>query len=173
MIIQLLVGSSTQAKAQKETKAAPKVLAKTHKRGNAGKLAKLIDMPLDVFFEVSSLLSFASYNATFISCHDRPQITSKLKPVDILQLSRVSKDFRSMFMSRGSRHVWVAARRNIPSLPKCPDDLSMTAYCFRGTDVYVIFRSCRRGPVCLLVVWEELPCELCFFCAGVICQDPD
>lgn len=56
-----------------------------------------------------------------------PQITEQLEPLDILQLSRVSKRFRSTFASRHSRHIWVAARRNI-SMPECPSDLTELQY---------------------------------------------
>ena len=58
------------------------------------------------------------------------QVTSKLEPLDILQLSRVSKHFRSLFMASTSRHIWVAARRNIPGLPDCPPDLNEAQYAY-------------------------------------------
>lgn len=56
-----------------------------------------------------------------------PQITEQLEPLDILQLSRVSKHFRSTFASKHSRHIWIAARRNI-SMPECPPDLTELQY---------------------------------------------
>ena len=56
-----------------------------------------------------------------------PQITEQLEPLDILQLSRVSQHFRSTFASKHSRHIWVAARRNI-SMPECPSDLTELQY---------------------------------------------
>ncbi|KAI0350232.1 hypothetical protein OH77DRAFT_1431233 [Trametes cingulata] len=68
-----------------------------------GKLTEIMNVPMDVFFE----------------------ITSHLKPLDILHLSRTSKDLRNLLCSRNSRHIWVAARRNIvPPMPDCPDDVS-------------------------------------------------
>ncbi|KII91497.1 hypothetical protein PLICRDRAFT_105367 [Plicaturopsis crispa FD-325 SS-3] len=76
------------------------------KPDNEGVLSVLIDLPLDIFFEVCTVLH----------------------PVDILQLSRVSKEFRSLFMSRNSRHVWVAARRNAPGVPDCPPDMTEGQY---------------------------------------------
>jgi len=85
-----------------------KVKVKVKSAGNGrnlGKLAQLMSMPLDVFFE----------------------ITEQLEPFDILQLSRVSKRFRSTFASKHSRHIWVAARRNI-SMPECPSDLTELQY---------------------------------------------
>ncbi|OBZ75173.1 hypothetical protein A0H81_04815 [Grifola frondosa] len=63
-------------------------------------------MPMDIFFEVMS----------------------KLKPLDILHLSRVSKDFRSMLMSKTAKHIWKAARLNIPDFPDCPPDLPEPRY---------------------------------------------
>ena len=81
--------------------------------------------------------------------HFIAQITSQLDPLDILQLSRVSKHFRSTFASQGSRHIWVAARcflsahnrvydlcltravncrKNISGMPDCPQDLSEPQY---------------------------------------------
>lgn len=47
------------------------------------------------------------------------QIASHLHPLDVLQLSRVSNELRSMLLSRQSRHIWIAARKNIE--PPFPD----------------------------------------------------
>lgn len=91
-----------------------------------GKLAHLKNMTLDIFFEVSS--NFVLYCVTITYVH-RWQITSHLQPMDILQLSRVSKQFRSMFASKNSRHIWVAAKRNLAApMPECPADLSEPQY---------------------------------------------
>ncbi|KDQ57882.1 hypothetical protein JAAARDRAFT_78398 [Jaapia argillacea MUCL 33604] len=84
----------------------PDTRGKAPRGRNVGKLANIMSIPMDVFFE----------------------ITSKLCPVDILQLGRASKRFRSTFMSRSSKHVWVAARRNVPGLPDCPPDLDEPQY---------------------------------------------
>ncbi|KAH9857686.1 hypothetical protein C2E23DRAFT_928193 [Lenzites betulinus] len=72
-----------------------------------GKLTEVLNMPLDVFFEC----------------------ISHLKPIDVLQLARTSKELRGMLMSRSSRHIWIAARKNVvPRLPDCPDYLSEAQY---------------------------------------------
>ncbi|KDQ57924.1 hypothetical protein JAAARDRAFT_57740 [Jaapia argillacea MUCL 33604] len=84
----------------------PDTKGKSLKGRNVGKLANLMTMPMDIFFE----------------------ITSKLHPVDILQLGRVSKHFRSIFMTRRAKHIWVAARSNVPALPDCPPDLDEPQY---------------------------------------------
>ncbi|KAI0692987.1 hypothetical protein C8T65DRAFT_833816 [Cerioporus squamosus] len=80
------------------------ILANHH---DVAKPSLLLSMPLDMFFEVAS----------------------HLKPVDILHLSRVSSPFQKMLLSRTSRRVWAAARRNIvPEIPAGPDDLSEPLY---------------------------------------------
>lgn len=57
------------------------------------------------------------------------KIVSHLKPLDILQLARTSIAFRNMLMSRTSRHIWIASRRNVvPKLPDCPADISEPMY---------------------------------------------
>jgi hypothetical protein len=53
------------------------------------------------------------------------QIAEWLRPLDILQLSRVSKYFRSIFTSRTARCVWKVARRNMHNMPDCSDMTEM------------------------------------------------
>ncbi|RPD59168.1 hypothetical protein L226DRAFT_488685 [Lentinus tigrinus ALCF2SS1-7] len=73
----------------------------------AGQLSLLLTMPMDVFFEVAS----------------------HLKPLDILHLSRVSNTFRKLLLSRSSRRIWAAARKNmVPEIPDGPDDVSEPLY---------------------------------------------
>ncbi|KII91488.1 hypothetical protein PLICRDRAFT_509418 [Plicaturopsis crispa FD-325 SS-3] len=80
---------------------------KRRKMRNEGKLAALVHMPLDIFFE----------------------IMSKLAPLDILQISRVSKEFRFLVTGQKSRHIWVTARRNLPvPMPDCPSDMTEAQY---------------------------------------------
>ncbi|OBZ75333.1 hypothetical protein A0H81_04784 [Grifola frondosa] len=94
------------SKQKSVSKAGTKRLANRDR--DVGRLAHLLDMPLDIFFEIAS----------------------QLKPVDILCLSRVSKDFRTLLMSKNARHVWIAARRNVSGLPDCPSDLAEPRYAF-------------------------------------------
>ncbi|KAF8968302.1 hypothetical protein BDZ97DRAFT_1696676 [Flammula alnicola] len=76
-------------------------------RGRRGKLEDLVEMPLDVLFE----------------------IFARLKPIDLLNLARTSKDLRAMLMSRSSSSIWKEARTHvIPALPECPEDLSEPEY---------------------------------------------
>ncbi|KAF9644141.1 hypothetical protein BDM02DRAFT_3103424 [Thelephora ganbajun] len=72
---------------------------------SVGKLADLLKMPLDVFYE----------------------IVSYLHPLDILQLARASLGIRATLMSKNSVRVWITARRMI-GMPECPPDLSEPQY---------------------------------------------
>ncbi|KAH9926342.1 hypothetical protein B0H21DRAFT_826579 [Amylocystis lapponica] len=80
----------------------------TRGKKSAGKLAQLMQMPVDVFYEIAGHLHFQ----------------------DLLHLARVSKRFRGIFMSKKSRHLWATARRNVPGvpLPDCPEQLSEPLY---------------------------------------------
>ncbi|KAI0713465.1 hypothetical protein C8Q76DRAFT_843566 [Earliella scabrosa] len=74
---------------------------------NVGKLLQIMNMPVDVFFEIAS----------------------HLHPLDLLHLSRVSNELRDTLMSKKSRGVWIEARKRVePPLPDCPDDLSEPQY---------------------------------------------
>ncbi|KAI0695439.1 hypothetical protein C8T65DRAFT_46348 [Cerioporus squamosus] len=76
---------------------------------NVGKLALVLNLPMDIFFEIAS----------------------HLHPTDVLQLARVSRDLRAMLLSRTSRHVWIAARKNVsPPPPDCPEFLSEPRYAY-------------------------------------------
>ncbi|EIW52708.1 uncharacterized protein TRAVEDRAFT_53148 [Trametes versicolor FP-101664 SS1] len=75
-------------------------------RAYSGKLAGLMDMPLDIFFEVST----------------------HLHPLGLLHLSRVSKQLRSVMLSPKSKFAWVASLANVEGLPPCPKDMSEPAY---------------------------------------------
>jgi hypothetical protein len=77
-----------------------------------GKLKGFMDLPLDVVFEVSLHVNMSS------KC-GRPNVASTyqtamyLAPKDLLQLSRLSKRFRSMFTSRSALFVWQTVFRNV------------------------------------------------------------
>ncbi|RDX52691.1 hypothetical protein OH76DRAFT_118661 [Lentinus brumalis] len=81
---------------------------KKSRRGSTGSLSGLLNVPLDIFFE--------------IACH--------LEPLDILQLSRTSKALRRLLLSRTSRHIWITARKRIAprALPDAPAGLSEPLY---------------------------------------------
>ncbi|KAI0086762.1 hypothetical protein BDY19DRAFT_327671 [Irpex rosettiformis] len=73
---------------------------------NGGKLARLMDMPMDIFLEVVALLH----------------------PRDLLNISRVSRHFRGILMSRTSKGMWAAARKNVQNPPVPPGVLSEPKY---------------------------------------------
>lgn len=65
-----------------------------------------MDLPLDVILEIASCFA----------------------PRDILSLSRVTKEFRAMLMSRNTQFVWRRVLRGVPGLPDCPPDLTEPQY---------------------------------------------
>ncbi|KAI0781594.1 hypothetical protein BC629DRAFT_568188 [Irpex lacteus] len=71
-----------------------------------GKLAHLMDMPMDIFLEVMTFLC----------------------PLDLLSLSRVSRHFRKILLHRSSKGMWAAARKNARDPPTPPDSLSEPKY---------------------------------------------
>ncbi|CAA7265274.1 unnamed protein product [Cyclocybe aegerita] len=107
-------------------------------RGMRGLLQQLPEMPLDVVYE----------------------IFSQLNPLDILNLSRTTKELRKMLLSQTSIFIWRRSRENIESLPECPKDLSEPQY----ADL-VFGRNCNyclRNLHKLHVIWD----------AGVKCCKP-
>ncbi|GJE93543.1 F-box protein [Phanerochaete sordida] len=90
----------------------------------AGKLAPLLAMPADIWFEV----------------------VSHLTPKDLLHLSRTSKHFRTMLVSQAQKHLWAAARRNV-GFPKPPEHIGeprVAAMYFSAT----CFSCGKRGLLC-------------------------
>ncbi|CAE6452406.1 unnamed protein product [Rhizoctonia solani] len=75
-------------------------------RGKQGGLAGLVNMPIDIFTE----------------------ITAHLPPIDIISLSRANKFFRKLLMDRSAIHIWHTSMRNVRGLPPCPSDLSEPHY---------------------------------------------
>ena len=96
-------------------------------------------MPLDVFFEVSRSQASATSCALTNGC--TPKIASHLMPIDIFHLSHVSKQMRTMLLSRTARFVWEAARENVdPPLPECPEDMSEPMYAYLVFGKYCLVR---------------------------------
>ncbi|KAG8786079.1 hypothetical protein FRC12_016938 [Ceratobasidium sp. 428] len=71
-----------------------------------GDLKQILDMPLEVFNE----------------------ITRYLTPPDLLALARSTKLFRAMFMSRSSAPIWQSAINNVVGLPPCPPNMPAPHY---------------------------------------------
>ncbi|KAF7347546.1 hypothetical protein MVEN_01511000 [Mycena venus] len=71
-----------------------------------GSLARVLQMPLDVLFEILGFLD----------------------PQDILVLARLTRSIRRLLMHRSAICVWKAARGNVPGFPDPPSDMSEPAY---------------------------------------------
>ncbi|EIM91944.1 uncharacterized protein STEHIDRAFT_136041 [Stereum hirsutum FP-91666 SS1] len=84
-----------------------------------GRLSALLDISLDILYEV----------------------LGHLLPADLISLSRVSKSFRNVLLSRSSLFAWKASFGNIPDLPACPDDVPL--------------------PVWANLVWGGVYCHCC------------
>ncbi|KAG6916761.1 hypothetical protein DXG01_005506 [Tephrocybe rancida] len=82
------------------------VIKKAAKKRTKGKLSGLIDLPIDVLFE----------------------IFGHLKPFDLLKVARVTKEFRRLLMHKTSRSVWQAALESIYDLPPCPTNMDEPAW---------------------------------------------
>ncbi|KAI9057688.1 hypothetical protein FKP32DRAFT_1598079 [Trametes sanguinea] len=93
-------------------------------RVRLGRLAGLMDMPLDIFYE----------------------IIAKLHPSDLLRLARASKHLRSMLMTKRARHLWVASFRNVPpGLPQCPPFIPEPRYAAVLFDQYCFACGIERS----------------------------
>jgi hypothetical protein len=72
-----------------------------------------------VVFEVGGFLCCIHAELT------RVQIFGNLHPLDLLRLSRVSKEFRDLLMHRSSISVWRSSLNNVvPDLPSCPPNMN-------------------------------------------------
>ncbi|KAF9485605.1 hypothetical protein BDN70DRAFT_870895 [Pholiota conissans] len=81
-------------------------LAKRAKGKPKGYLKKLVEMPLDILFE----------------------IFGHLNPLDLLQLTRTTRALRDILTGRSSISIWRSARSSVIGLPDCPDDLTERQY---------------------------------------------
>ncbi|KAJ6575464.1 hypothetical protein B0H19DRAFT_1128806 [Mycena capillaripes] len=76
---------------------------KRAKPGKKGRLQGLLAISLDVVFEIFGFL----------------------QPLDVLRLSRISKEFRSLLMHKSSISIWRSSLRNVvPELPPCPPSMT-------------------------------------------------
>ncbi|KAF8810052.1 hypothetical protein BYT27DRAFT_7186905 [Phlegmacium glaucopus] len=99
-------------------------------RGKRGLLRQLVEMPLDVLFE----------------------IFGHLNPLDLLHVARTTKDLRAILMSRSSTSVWKHARSQFHDLPDCPDDLSEPQYAELLFGKFCTF--CQRNLSTNVVIWK-------------------
>ncbi|KAJ6469617.1 hypothetical protein C8R47DRAFT_1055373 [Mycena vitilis] len=76
---------------------------KRPRNAKKGRLAGLLDISLDVVFE----------------------IFGHLQPLDVLRLSRTSKEFRTMLMHKSAISIWRSSLGNVvPELPHCPPHMN-------------------------------------------------
>lgn len=52
------------------------------------------------------------------------QIFSHLRPLDILHLTRTTKEFRRVLMNKSHIFIWKAARANVLNYPACFPDMN-------------------------------------------------
>ncbi|KAG2056845.1 hypothetical protein BDR06DRAFT_931848 [Suillus hirtellus] len=88
-------------------------------------------------------------------------ILSFLSPMDLLNLSRTSKDFRNLLLQRSSASVWKIARLQVDDLPDCPQDMSEPQYA--NLAFYPHCHDCDR--VVRSVLWP-LRARYCPRCIG-------
>ncbi len=89
-------------------------------RRKSGKLAEILNMPLDVLFEVRIPVS----QPRVIPLTDLFQIFAHLAPYDLLKLARTTKAFRRLLLNKAFITVWKAALEGVPGLPPCPADMT-------------------------------------------------
>ncbi|KAK0481649.1 hypothetical protein IW261DRAFT_1562943 [Armillaria novae-zelandiae] len=111
----------------------------TKKRRNLrGFLQMIKNVPLDVVYEVFG----------------------HLDPLDLLQLSRTSKQLRHLLLQDSARSVWKTARSNVEGLPDIPADLNEAQYAqlLFGTYCQSCLKPSRRAQ------WETRTrlCKKCF-----------
>ncbi|CAA7263589.1 unnamed protein product [Cyclocybe aegerita] len=106
-----------------------------------GALKLFLDLPLDVIFEAISYLS----------------------PADVLTLTRVSREFRSLFLSRSSSlAIWRRVVVQVPGLPPCPEDLDEPQYASLVYDKFCMACGSTRG---VLTTYYRLRLRFCTKCA--------
>ena len=77
-----------------------------------GKLKGFMDLPMEVVFEVSLLITCLQ-NVDAPMLEAPYQTAMYLVPKDLLQVSRISKQFRSMFTSRSALFIWQTVFLNV------------------------------------------------------------
>jgi hypothetical protein len=91
-------------------------------KAKVGQLEGFMSVPMDVLFKVTAFHGCVSV------AHVAHQIFGHLLPLDILNLSRTTEEFRRVLLHKSSVSVWKAARANVPGLPECPQFMSEPSY---------------------------------------------
>ncbi|KAG5644160.1 hypothetical protein DXG03_009055 [Asterophora parasitica] len=84
-----------------EDLARKEIAKRAPKKRARGKLAGLVDLPIDVLFEVFG----------------------HLHPYDLLKLARMTKEFRRLLMQKSAKSAWKAALDQVVGLPACPFEM--------------------------------------------------
>ncbi|KAG8772083.1 hypothetical protein FRC12_003252 [Ceratobasidium sp. 428] len=115
-------------------------------RGKQGGLQGLMNMPIEVFTEISKYLY----------------------PLDLILLSRANKFFRRLLMSRSAIQTWRYALSNVPGLPPCPMELCEPQYA-----ALVFSKNCSMcGKQALRPMDPVLQVRLCVSCRDQEVQCP-
>ncbi|KDQ59954.1 hypothetical protein JAAARDRAFT_637562 [Jaapia argillacea MUCL 33604] len=107
-------------------------------KGRRGKLAKLVDMPLDIFFE----------------------IFGHLYPKDLLRLTWTSKAFHNILARSSSKWLWEQARSNVENLPECPSYLTEPQYARLLFDPHCHYCG-TSGVQVVLWIYRRRACKAC------------
>ncbi|KAI0779425.1 hypothetical protein C8Q74DRAFT_689905 [Fomes fomentarius] len=113
----------------KDTRGGKAGTSRRNVRGRRGGLKDMLDMPLDILFEIFSLMH----------------------PRDLLNLARTSKPLRALLMNRQSAPFWKAARQQVEGLPDCPPYLSEPEYA--NLAFFSHCHSCLKNNI-KTVIWE-------------------
>ena len=120
----LEVASQPPAKRAKTTKDSKKVIPAKNSR-KKGRLSVLPSLPLDVLFEVCH--SSIAIDAVLITAI---QIFAHLGPADLLHLSRTTRAFRNVLLSRQYLFLWRTVCDAVDEFERfpCPDDVSLPVW---------------------------------------------
>ncbi|KAF9496308.1 hypothetical protein BDN71DRAFT_1505820 [Pleurotus eryngii] len=123
-------------RARLEAKVSPKkhVVSARRKKN----LSLLPTVPFDVLMEVCFSYISASPRLHLSPTRVREQVLARLRVADVIALSRTSKEFRGLLLSKRSISVWKAALTAEGCL-ECPADLSEPEYAvllFGGTNCF-------------------------------------
>ncbi|KAF5318090.1 hypothetical protein D9619_012274 [Psilocybe cf. subviscida] len=137
-------GAKRKSKASSSTKQP----ASKKPRGMKGLLKDVVDMPLDILYE----------------------IFGHVLPTDLLNLARTSRGLRKILMNRSSASVWRNARANDPhGLPACPSSIGEPAYASLCYAKYCMSCNCAtQSPYHIFAARIRL-CRKCVDtqCAGL------
>ncbi|KAH9486031.1 hypothetical protein JR316_0000095 [Psilocybe cubensis] len=89
------------------------------------------------------------------------EIFSHLVPLDLLHLSRTTKDLRAIIMHRSSAAVWRSAMASVRGMPLCPEDVSIPSWAHLVFDTYC--QNCLAPNV--RYVNFELRVRICTKCS--------